>query len=111
MHEDKLAKVHMPYTNPVDIYQSKPKTKIVGNWEIIRKDFEKAREGLAKSTRNETARRLTRLLGVLDGKKVVSKLSHFDKKTTFTSCVLPDKISLPIMIIAAFTFLLAFFIF
>ena len=29
MHEDKLAKVYMPYTNPVDIYQSKPKTKIV----------------------------------------------------------------------------------
>ncbi len=58
----------------------KPKKKIVGSWETIRIDFEKAREGLSKSTRNETARRLTRLLGVIDGKKIVSKLSHFDKK-------------------------------
>ena len=58
----------------------KPKTKVVGTWETIRRDFEKAREGLAKSTRNETARRLTRLLGVIDGKKIVSKLSHYDKK-------------------------------
>ena len=57
----------------------KPKAKKVSSWETIRIDFEKAREGLSASTRNETARRLTRLLGVIDGKKIVSKLSHYDK--------------------------------
>ena len=29
MYEDKLTKVDMPYTNPVDLYHNKPKTKIV----------------------------------------------------------------------------------
>ena len=57
----------------------KPKAKKVSSWETIRIDFEKAREGLSASTRNETARRLTRLLGVIDGKKIVSKLSQYDK--------------------------------
>ena len=40
-----------------------------------------------------------------------SSFSQLDIATTLTSWVLPDKISLPMMIIAAFTFLLAFFIF
>ena len=40
-----------------------------------------------------------------------SSLSHLDIFITFISCVLPDKISLPIIIIDALTFLLAFFIF
>jgi len=29
LYEDKLTKVDMPYTNPVDLYHNKPKTKIV----------------------------------------------------------------------------------
>ena len=36
--------------------------------------------------------------------------SQFEILNTLTSCVLPDKISLPIIIIAAFNFLLAIFI-
>ena len=40
-----------------------------------------------------------------------SSLSHLLKCVIFTSCVLPDNISLPITTITAFTFLLTFSIF
>ena len=38
------------------------------------------------------------------------ELSQFAINATFRSCVLPDKISLPIIRMAAFTFLFFFFI-